>query len=165
MKRQLIVFKVGQEEFALDILLTKEILVMGNITPVPETEDYVEGVMNLRGNLVPVLDFRKRLRARKIEQHNNVRIIIARLENKLVGLIVDDASEVIKVTDDLLEPAPDIISEMGVEYVSGIVNLNNRFITLVDLRKALTEEIFTELDEVMTVIERQREVIEQRQLA
>jgi len=62
-KRQLVVFRVGSEEFAVDIMLTNEVVLMREITPVPETEGYVEGVMNLRGNLVPVLDFRKRLRA------------------------------------------------------------------------------------------------------
>src|SRR6266851_4057796 len=62
-KRQLVVFRVGGEEFAVDIMLTNEVVLMREITPVPETEGYVEGVMNLRGNLVPVLDFRKRLRA------------------------------------------------------------------------------------------------------
>ena len=67
-RRQLVVFKVGAEEFAVDIMLTREVVLMREITPVPETETYVEGVMNLRGSLVPVIDFRKRLRAfRSIE--------------------------------------------------------------------------------------------------
>src|SRR6187397_2278083 len=97
-KRQLVVFKIGAEEFALDIGLTKEIIVMREITPVPQTLAFVEGVMNLRGNLVPALDLRKRLRAGRVEAHSQQRIIIALLDGKQIGLIVDAASEVVRAS-------------------------------------------------------------------
>ncbi len=163
--RQLIVFKVGVEEFAIDILLSKEIVVMGNITPVPETEDYVEGVMNLRGNLVPVIDLKKRLRANKAGSERHNRIIIARLEGKLIGLIVDEASEVLKVNDEAVEPPPDVIAELGIDYIAGIVNVNGRFITLLDLNKALSAEIISDLDEVMNVLGREHDSVAQFHLA
>ena len=150
------VFKIGTEEFAVDIMLTKEVVLMREITPVPETEAYVEGVMNLRGSLVPVLDFRKRLRAFKTTPHTDHRIIIADLDGRAAGLIVDGASEVIRVSDDMIEPVPHLISEIGAGYIDGVVNVNNRFITLIDLKKALTGEIVRELDEVIGVLSRQR---------
>jgi purine-binding chemotaxis protein CheW len=155
-RRQLVVFKVGSEEFAVDIMLTKEVVLMREITPVPETEAYVEGVMNLRGSLVPVLDFRKRLRAFGTTADEDHRIIIANLDGTIAGLIVDGASEVIRVTEDMIEPVPHLISEMGAGYVDGVVNFNDRFITLIDLRKALTGEIVGELDEVIRVLSAQR---------
>ena len=158
-RRQLVVFKVGTEEFAVDIMLTKEVVLMREITPVPETEAYVEGVMNLRGSLVPVLDFRKRLRAFRTTAHPDHRIILANLDGRTVGLIVDGASEVIRVSDDMIEPVPHLISEIGAGYVEGVVNVNDRFITLIDLRKALTGEIVGELDEVIRVLSRQREPV------
>ena len=151
-RRQLVVFKVGAEDFAVDILLTKEVVAMREITPVPETQEYVEGVMNLRGNLVPVLDFRKRLRTSSTSSHLEQRIVIANLDGKLTGLIVDGASEVIRVNDEAIEAPPDIISEMGADYIAGVINLNGRFITLIDLKRALNEEITCELEEVMNVI-------------
>lgn len=156
-RRQLVVFKVGTEEFAVDIMLTKEVVLMREITPVPETEAYVEGVMNLRGSLVPVLDFRKRLRAFRAIADTDHRIIIANLDGRIAGLIVDGASEVIRVSDDMIEPVPHLIAEMGAGYVEGVVNVNDRFITLIDLRKALTGEIVGELDEVIKVLSAQRE--------
>lgn len=156
-RRQLVVFKVGAEEFAFDITLTNEVVLMREITPVPETEGYVEGVMNLRGNLVPVLDFRKRLRALTTATPTDHRIIIAKLDGRTAGLIVDSASEVIRVSDDMIEPVPDLISEIGAGYVEGVVNVNDRFITLIDLRKALSEEIVAELDEVVRVLSSRRE--------
>lgn len=153
------VFRVGTEEFAVDIMLTKEVVLMREITPVPETESYVEGVMNLRGNLVPVLDFRKRLRAFRTTAHPDHRIIIANLDGRTAGLIVDGASEVIRVGDDMIEPVPHLISEIGASYVEGVINVNDRFITLIDLRKALTGEIVGELDEVISALSRQREPV------
>ncbi len=151
-RRQLVVFKVGAEEFAVDIMLTKEVVLMREITAVPESESYVEGVMNLRGSLVPVLDLRKRLRATAANVYADHRIIIANLDGTTAGLIVDGASEVLRVSDDLIEPVPELISEMGATYVEGVINLNNRFITLIDLRKALSDEIVRELDDVIKVL-------------
>ena len=158
-RRQLVVFRVGTEEFAVDIMLTKEVVLMREITPVPETEAYVEGVMNLRGSLVPVLDFRKRLRAVSTTAHVDHRIIIANLDGRIAGLIVDGASDVIRVSEDMIEPVPHLISEVGAGYVEGVVNVKGRFITLIDLRKALTGEIVGELDEVIRVLSRQREPV------
>jgi purine-binding chemotaxis protein CheW len=156
-KRQMVVFKVGTEEFALDIMDLKEVVVMRAVTPVPETESHVEGVMNLRGNLVPVLDLRKRLRARSAVEGSERRIIVSSLEGRLVGLIVDGASEVIRVREEMIEPAPDMILEMGVGYITGVINFENRFITMIDLRKALTDEVTRDLDEVMRVLSSQGE--------
>lgn len=156
-RRQLVVFKVGTEEFAADIMLTKEVVLMREITPVPGTEAYVEGIMNLRGSLVPVLDFRKRLRARRTVGPAEQRIIIVQLEGRSAGLIVDGASEVIRVNDDLIEPVPDLISETGAVYVEGVISLKDRFITLINLQKALSGEILSELDEVMTFLSARRE--------
>ena len=148
----MIVFRIGEEEFATDIKIAKEIVVMRPITPIPETRDFVEGVMNLRGNLIPVLDLRKRLRAARADGHNQVRIIIATLEGKQTGLMVDGASEVIRVSDEMIEPVPDVISEIGAEYVLGVINMGSRFITLLDLERVLSGEVTRELDEVIKVL-------------
>lgn len=157
-RRQLVVFKVGAEEFAVDILLTKEVVVPREITPVPDTESFVEGVMNLRGNLIPVIDFRKRLRARATSTEREQRIVIANIDERTAGLIVDGASEVIRVSEDMVEPPPDVISELGADYVEGVINLRNRFITLIDLKKALSMEILAELDCVIEALSRHRKV-------
>jgi purine-binding chemotaxis protein CheW len=153
-KRQLVVFKIGGEEFGIDILLTKEVVVMREITSVPETEEYVEGVMNLRGNLVPVIDLRKRLRASGAPASEERRIIVGEFDGRVAGLIVDSASEVIRVAGEQVEPAPDIIAELGAGYVLGVINFNDRFITLIDLSKALSSEVVTELDEVIRALTR-----------
>ena len=157
-KRQVVVFRVGPEEFAMDISIAREIVEMRPITPVPETRDYVEGVMNLRGNLIPVLDLRKRLRAGErlkggsSGRMSDKRIIIVTLEGKQIGLIVDAASEVIRINDDMIEPPPEVIAEIGVEYIGGLLNVSGRFITLLDTAKALQGEVALELGEVMSLL-------------
>lgn len=157
-RRQVVVFKIGAEEFAVDILLAKEVVVPREITPIPDTEEFVEGVMNLRGNLLPIIDLRKRLRARTTTTQREHRIVIANIDDRMAGLIVDGASEVIRVTDEMIEPVPDVILEMGAWYVEGIINVENRFITLIDLRKALSVEVLNELDCVIEALSRHREL-------
>lgn len=157
-RRQVVVFKIGAEEFAVDIMLTKEIVSSPEITPVPDTEEFVEGVMNLRGNLLPIIDLRKRLRARATTTQREQRVVIANVDDRTAGLIVDGASEVIRVTDDMIEPVPDLISELGAGYVEGIINLKNRFITLIDLRKALSVDVLSELDCVIEALSRHRKL-------
>src|ERR1700752_742389 len=150
-RRQMIVFKIGAEEFAIDIALTKEIVPIRPITPIPETQSYVTGVMNLRGNLVPILDLRARLRAGKSSEGRipaDARIMIVKLEGNHTGLIVDGASEVIKVTDEMIEPPPDIITEIGADYIGGVIHIGDRFITVLDLHNALTGNIPHELEEI-----------------
>jgi purine-binding chemotaxis protein CheW len=158
-RKQLVVFKVGTEEFAVDIMLTREVVLMHDITPVPETDAYVEGVMNLRGHLLPVLDLRKRLRASRQVDTRDRRIIVTFVEGRVAGLIVDGASEVIRVSDDMIEPVPNLISEIGAAYVQAVVNLNNRFITLIDVEKAFSQEVVGELDHVIEYLSRGREQI------
>jgi purine-binding chemotaxis protein CheW len=160
-KRQMVVFKIGSEDFALDIMDTKEVVVMRSVTPVPETDSYVEGVINLRGSLVPVLDLRKRLRAGGLCEAQEKRIIVSYLDGRLVGLIVDGASEVIRVSEEMIEPVPDILIEMGIGYITGIINTEDRFITMIDLRKALTDEITHDLDEVAGLLSREEIVTTQ----
>jgi|SRR5262249_53146592 len=157
-RHQMIVFKIGAEEFAIDISVTKEIVPMRPITPIPETQSYVTGVMNLRGNLVPILDLRSRLRAGSLADGESAppsadaRIMIVRLEGKQTGLIVDGASEVIRVTDDMVEVPPDVITEIGADYIGGIIHLGDRFITVLNLDNAFKGNITHELEEVQRLL-------------
>jgi purine-binding chemotaxis protein CheW len=156
MRRQLVVFKIGPGEFAVDILTVREVVLPREITPVPEMPDYVEGVINLRGNLIPVLDLRKRMRSRQRHHADEtaIRIIIAMVEEKLVGLIVDQVSDAVRIEEDHIKKAPEMITEIGALYVSGVIHLGHRFVTMIDLKKALSEQILCELDDVVNALAR-----------
>ena len=159
MNKQLVVFRIGGGDFAVDILATREVVPLREVTPVPETPDYVEGVMNLRGSLIPVLDLRKRMRApdQAAEEPgltDERRIIISNFAGRLVGVIVDSASEVIRISAEKIEPPPDLIYEIGAAYVSGVVALEERVVTLIDLQKALSDEVLCELTDLMAAVQR-----------
>jgi purine-binding chemotaxis protein CheW len=152
----MVVFKIGREVFALDILRAREVVVPREITPVPDCPRCVEGVMNLRGNLIPVIDLRKRLRAARSGHEAEERIIVVDVDGMSAGLIVDGASELIRVSEGEIECVPDLLAEIGVNYITGIVNKGGRRIGVVDIGAVLNGEIMCELSLVAEALERRR---------
>jgi purine-binding chemotaxis protein CheW len=148
----MIIFRIGAEEFALNIMLAREVMVAHKVTPVPETADYVSGIASLRGNLIAVLDLRKRLRAVGGGDSQEERMIVADVDGRVMGLMVDGVSEIMRVNEEMMEPPPDFVREIGVSYVQGIINGGGRFITMIDLRKALDEEVVYEMDRVIGML-------------
>jgi purine-binding chemotaxis protein CheW len=149
---QLILFKVGSESFGVDIGLIKEIVPYQDITPVPDSYDFVEGIFNLRGKIVTVIDMRKRLHAPTATREKATRIIILDLDGKLMGMIVDSASEIIRVTADQIGPPPELINEAGAGYITGVVHIGARLIVLLDLRRVLSSEDVGRLDELVSLL-------------
>jgi purine-binding chemotaxis protein CheW len=134
---QVVSFKLGHEEFALDILLVQEINRKIEITRVPKAPDFVEGVINLRGKIVPVLSLHKRLGLPPREWNGQSRIIIVVVATRMLGLLVDAVSEVLTIPAHMLQPPPPL--GMGVEasYLKGVAKLEDRLIILLDLAKVL----------------------------
>jgi len=133
----LVGFRIGRETFGVPINLVHEIVRVPEITAVPDAPDYVEGVINLRGKIVSIVDLRKRFGEREIVPHKKNRILVAELEGKMVGLIVDAASEVLKIPPSEIDSPPNVFAENEVHYVTGVGKLNGRLIILVDLTKIL----------------------------
>lgn len=130
-------FRIGAETFAVPIGLVHEIVRVPEITAVPDSPDYVEGVINLRGKIVSVIDLRKRFGEKEITRHKKNRILVTDVDGKLVGLIVDAASEVLKLPETEVEPPPPVFDEKDVNYVTGLGKLKGRLIILIDLTKVL----------------------------
>ena len=131
-------FRIGNETYGVPISLVHEIVRVPEITQVPETPDFVEGVINLRGKIISVVDLRKRFGGAEIKPHKKNRVIVVENTGRLVGLIVDAASEVMKLPVSQVEPPPNVFAENEITYVTGVGKLNNRLIILVDLQKVLT---------------------------
>src|SRR5262245_58828981 len=127
----LVGFRIGRETFGVPINLVHEIVRIPEITAVPESPDYVEGVINLRGKIVSVVDLRKRFGEKEIVSHKKNRILVAEVEGKMVGLIVDAASEVLKVPPSDIDAPPSMFQEGDVQYVTGVGKLNGRLIIVV----------------------------------
>ncbi|MDW8002867.1 MAG: chemotaxis protein CheW [Deltaproteobacteria bacterium] len=145
---QLVTFKIGNEEFGVDILKVQEINKMMNITKIPNAPDYVEGVINLRGKIVPVVDLRKRLNFPQKPYDKNTRIIVVELDGMILGFIVDSVSEVLRIPESTVEPPPSMVSGIESEYVEGIGRLGDRLLILLELRKVLMEHEKAKLQEV-----------------
>ncbi|HEU5231766.1 MAG TPA: chemotaxis protein CheW [Terriglobales bacterium] len=147
---QLVGFRIGKETFGVPIHLVHEIVRVPEITAVPDAPEYVEGVINLRGKIVSVIDLRKRFGEKRIERTRKNRILVAEIERKMVGLIVDTASEVLRICPNEIEDPPDVLNDAELKYVTGVGKLNGRLIILVDLAKIMQKGELRRLGE-MTV--------------
>jgi purine-binding chemotaxis protein CheW len=135
---QLVTFRLGNEEFSLDILRVQEIIRHMELTRVPRTPDFVDGVINLRGRVIPVLDLRKRFGLPSDERTNETRIIVVDVDSKTVGLKVDAVSEVLRLPAETVEPAPAIVTGAESDYIKGVGKLDGRLLILLDVEKILT---------------------------
>jgi purine-binding chemotaxis protein CheW len=141
-------FRVGRETFGVPIGLVHEIVRVPDITGVPDSPGYVEGVINLRGKIVSVVDLRKRFGEKTIVANKKNRILVAEVEGKMVGLIVDAASEVIKIPEHEVELPPSVFEEGELNYVTGVGKLNGRLVILIDLSKILQKGELRRLEEL-----------------
>jgi len=141
-------FKVGTETFGVPITCVHEIVRVPEITNVPDSPEFVEGVINLRGKIVSVVDLRKRFGETQIDPHKKNRVIVVESDNKLVGLIVDAASEVLRIPKADIEPPPSVLQNAESSYVTGVGKLQNRLIILVDLQRVLQRGELRKLSEV-----------------
>ena len=137
---QLVSFKLGNEEFAVDILKIQEINRMVEITKVPKSPEFVEGGINLRGKVIPIIDLRKRFGMEASEYTKNTRIVVVDIDNKVVGLIVDGVSEVLRLPASTVEPPPPIVAGIDAEYINGVGKLEDRLLILLELEKVLSQE-------------------------
>ena len=144
----LVGFRIGRETFGVPISLVHEIVRVPDITPVPEAPDCVEGVINLRGKIVSIVDLRKRFGEKQIVQHKKNRILVVEVESKMVGLIVDAASEVLRMPAEDIEAPPNVFEEGELNYVTGVGKLKDRLIILVELNKVLQKGELKRLGDV-----------------
>lgn len=141
-RNQVVRFMIGKESFGIDIEKVHEIMTVPDITKVPDTPDFLEGIINLRGKIVSVIDLRKRLRVNGVHRDKKNRILVTEIEGRVVGLIVDEVSEVLRLDPGSIEPPPEVVSSVGADYIIGVGKLKDRIILLLDIKKVLnTEEI------------------------
>ncbi|MGQ9778465.1 MAG: chemotaxis protein CheW [Bacillota bacterium] len=145
---QLLVFKLGEEEYAVDILQARGIEHLDQgITRVPKAPSFVEGVINLRGEIVPIVDLRKRFGLEVRPIGYDTRVIVVEVAGNLVGMIVDAIVEVLRVPSSSIEPAPEITKGVDAYYLAGVVKLENRLIVLFNLERALSPQEAQELSQ------------------
>lgn len=137
---QLVTFSIGEEEFGVDILKVQEIIRTMEITKVPRAQNFVEGVINLRGKVIPIIDMRRRFGLDSKTHDQHTRIIVIEINNMIVGFVVDSVSEVLRIPASTVEPPPPVVAGLESEYISGVGKLHDRLLILLDLDKLLSGE-------------------------
>ena len=134
---QIVGLQIGHETYGIPIALVREIVRVPKITAVPNAQEHVEGVINLRGKIVSVMDLRKRFGESHVENSRKNRIVVVEIERRTVGLIVNSASEVLKLSPSEIEPPGSVFLDGEIDYVTGVGKLGDRIVILLDLSKVL----------------------------
>lgn len=135
--KQFIVFQLGKEEYGLDTVKITTIVRMMPITRVPKTPDFVKGVINLRGDIIPVIDLRKRFNFPEVEETEETRIVIIKVDETLVGVIVDIVLEVLNLTEESIENITNISNDLSMDYILGVGKVDNRIVTLLNFERLI----------------------------
>jgi len=145
---QLVTFKLENEEFGVDILKVQEINRMMNITKIPNAPFFIEGVINLRGKIIPIVDLRKKLGFASQEYDKSTRIIVVELDGLVLGFIVDSVSEVLRIPSNTIEPPPSMVAGIESEYIEGVGKLEDRLLILLELKKVFASSERKEMEKI-----------------
>ena len=137
--KELISFRIGAQEFCVDIMAIREIRGWTAATALPQSPSFVKGVINLRGAVLPIVDLAARLGFESTEASDRNVIIVAQIGEQVVGLLVDAVSDILTVTDDVLQPTPDVASETAKSFIRGLIAMDGRMISLIGLERVLPD--------------------------
>jgi len=147
-KGKFLTFSVGKEAYGIEIKFVTEIIGIQDITEVPELPDYVKGIINLRGKIIPVIDVRLRFKKDLKEYNDRTCIVVIDIKEISIGLIVDNVAEVINIDDENIVPPPDIKTGFHNRYVRGIGKVGNQVKLLLDCDKLLSDEDLNNINEI-----------------
>jgi purine-binding chemotaxis protein CheW len=145
---QIISFTVGAEEYGLEILKVKEVIRIKEVTKLPKAPEFVSGVINLRGDVIPIIDLRKKFGLPSREYSEMTRVIVVEVEDKLMGMVVDGVSHVIRIGQEQVVPPPTLVGGVSADYIRGVGKLEDRLIVLLNIGKILTAEEKIELEKI-----------------
>lgn len=134
---QFVAFSVNDQQYAIRIEQIQEIVILDQVTPVPQVTDHVEGVTNLRGSIIPVINLRKRFGLQTKPADAETRTIVVNVDDRTMGCTVDQVSQVIRVADSAIRPAPDAVTSDGADYVSGFIKLGDSLAIILDIVQLL----------------------------
>jgi purine-binding chemotaxis protein CheW len=143
---QVVSFRLGDEEYGVDIMTVQEIILVGCITQVPEVPEHVLGVINLRGNVIPILNLRRRFGLPERSANEATRIVVMNLHGRTVGVVVDGVSEVLRLTPEEISPPPASLAGVGKDYVLGLARRKDRLLILLDMARLLIGSDLSRID-------------------
>jgi len=145
---QLVSFRLASEEYGIEITKVREIILMGEITRVPQTPEYIKGLINLRSTVIPIVDLRLRFALPQEKVSDETRIMVVNVAGKTIGIIVDAVNEVLRVSQEQIAPPPPTVAGLRREYLTGLVKLDKRLLILLDIDKILGEDATEAVEEI-----------------
>lgn len=139
-EKQYVIFKLGNEEYGVDIMNVKEISEYKPSVKVPNTPKFVDGIINLRGDITPIINLKKRFHLEETEINSDTRIIVIHVKNRQVGFVVDEASQVLRLSEENIEQAPELIAGVDKKYITGVGKLKDRIVLLLNLEEVLSDD-------------------------
>lgn len=147
---QIVSFKLADEEYGLDIMKVQEIILIGQITQMPQAPDFVRGLINLRGHVIPIIDLRKRFGFPDAEKSESQRIIVVNVGKRTMGIVVDEVDQVLRVKAEDVEPPPTSVKGINHDFITGLVKRERKLVILLDIEHLLTERERTTVTEQAT---------------
>ena len=145
---QLISFAIGDEDYGVDIQTVKEVIRHREITRLPKAPAFVKGVINLRGDVIPIMDLRERFNMEQQEYTSMTRVIVVEVDGRSIGMVVDSVSHVIRIDESQIEPPPPCVGKISEEYIRGVGKVGEKLIVLLHITKILTAEEKVELGKI-----------------
>ena len=139
-EKQLVVFNLDKEAYALDIAVVREIIHLPSVTKIPGTSSSVKGVINLRGSIIPIIDLRKQFQLGEIERKKDTRVVVVNCRGTEIGIIVDSVNEVLRIPEEAIKAAADFLNGKHPDYLTGVVKLADRLVILLDIDKLLSNK-------------------------
>jgi len=134
-EQQNVIFKLDNVEYGIDILQVNEIVKLQNITKVPNTPEYVDGVINLRGTVIPIIDLKVKFKLGRKERNEDSRIIVVNVNEKTLGIVVDEVAEVIRINEEQVDDSSTISAHINDDYIKGVAKVEDRLVIILDLEK------------------------------
>ena len=151
--KQLISFTVGAEEYGLELLRVKEVIRMRQITWLPKAPSCIKGIINLRGDVIPIVDLRDRFGLESIEQTAMTRVIVVEVDGRLIGMVVDSASQVVRLPADQFDPPPPMVGDRAQAFITGVGKMDGKLILTIDAERILRADELNQIDSSLKATE------------
>jgi purine-binding chemotaxis protein CheW len=148
---QLVTFQLGDENYGIDIMDVKEIVGVQEIRSIPNAPSYVEGIFNLRGNIIPIINLHRRFHLRKIQMEEGDLengFLIIDIQGMLIGIIIDKIARVVTIESSMVQPPPQMITGIGAEYIQGVIHQENAYLIILDIRRLFNPKELQKIDEI-----------------
>lgn len=152
MEQQIVIFELAAENYGVDIAAVESIIKIQIVTKVPNAPSFVEGVTNLRGKVLPIIDLRKRFNLPLKEANKDTRIVVASVGTTVIGMVVDSVSEVLTIQDGDIEPIPSLVTTVDSTFITGIAKVEGRLVILLDLNMVLSAQEKSAINTLQTAI-------------